>query len=269
MTPMPNAHGSVLVDETGETRIADEDATRRSSGRRRNAGDASSVQHPLMHRAVYGTMRTVARTMGRGWRLKIEGAEHLPTSGPVLLAANHVSFIDSPILMFCLSRPIRFLGKAEYMESWKTRHLFPALGMIPVPRGGRRGALTALRTAVDALKRGDAIGIYPEGTRSRDGMLHRGHTGLAWIALKAKATIVPVGIIGTEHIQPPGAKFPKLRGTCLVRIGEPISTERYDSRDRRAQRVLTDDVMFEISQLSGQRYIDEYAVSPDLEEAEG
>ena len=119
-----------------------------------------------------------------------------------------------------------------------------------------------MRSALAVLTSDQAIGIYPEGTRSRDGLLHRGHTGLAWIALKSGAPILPVGIRGTAEVQPPGARFPNLRGDCSIHIGTPIPMERYDDRDRRTQRILTDDVMFEIAQLSGQRYVDEYAESP-------
>ena len=204
----------------------------------------------------------MTRLLSRGWRLDIEGREHVPERGPVILAANHVSFVDSPLLMFCLPRRVWFLGKAEYLDSWTTRHLFPAVGMIPLERTGGRGALAAMRSALAVLTSDQAIGIYPEGTRSRDGLLHRGHTGLAWIALKSGAPILPVGIRGTAEVQPPGARFPNLRGDCSIHIGTPIPMERYDDRDRRTQRILTDDVMFEIAQLSGQRYVDEYAESP-------
>ena len=224
--------------------------------------DALAAADRPQSRAAHRALRAVTKLLSRGWRLDIEGREHVPERGPVILAANHVSFVDSPLLMFCLPRRVWFLGKAEYLDSWTTRHLFPAVGMIPLERTGGRGALAAMRSALAVLTSEQAIGIYPEGTRSRDGLLHRGHTGLAWIALKSGAPILPVGIRGTAEVQPPGARFPNLRGDCSIRIGTPIPMERYDDRDRRTQRILTDDVMFEIAQLSGQRYVDEYAESP-------
>ncbi len=221
--------------------------------------DALAAAGQRSNRMAYASVRAVTRGLGRRWNVNIVGAENLPSSGPLIVAANHVSFIDSPLLMFCLPRRIWFLGKAEYMDSWKTRRLFPAVGMIPLPRGGGRGAITALRTALDVLAHGEAIGIYPEGTRSRDGKLHRGHTGLGWIALKSGARIVPVGLRGTDKVQPPGAVLPTWRGDCSITIGEALATDRYDPRDRRLHRALTDDVMFEIAQLSGQQYVDTYA----------
>jgi 1-acyl-sn-glycerol-3-phosphate acyltransferase len=232
--------------------------------RRETIPDALADADRPVSKAAHRALRAVTRLMSRGWRLRIEGAEHVPEQGPVILAANHVSFLDSPLLMFCLPRRVWFLGKAEYLDSWTTRYLFPAVGMIPLERTGGRGALAAMRSALGVLTRDEAIGIYPEGTRSRDGLLHRGHTGLAWIALKSGAPVLPVGIRGTAKVQPPGARFPSLRGDCSIRIGMPIPMERYDDRDRRTQRILTDDVMFEIAQLSGQRYVDEYAEAPGI-----
>ncbi|MGI9612097.1 MAG: lysophospholipid acyltransferase family protein [Acidimicrobiales bacterium] len=208
---------------------------------------------------AFSCLGQLTKTLGHGWQLTVEGVENFPPTGPAIVAANHVSFLDSPLLMFELPRRVWFLGKAEYLESPVARRLFPALGMIPVARDGRRAALTAMRQGLAVLEVNECLGLYPEGTRSRDGRLYRGHTGLAWLAFKSGAPIVPIGIRGTDDVQPPGRRFPTLRGDCSIRIGEPVQTKRYDGRDRRNHRILTDEVMFEIAQLSGQTYADRYA----------
>lgn len=215
-----------------------------------------------INRLAYGTLRRFTDACCVAWRLSIDGLEHVPARGGAIVAANHVSFLDSPLLMFELPRRVWFLGKAEYLDARIAKVLFPALGMIPVERGSQGGALNAMRRGLGVLGAGELLGVFPEGTRSRDGNLHRGHTGLAWLSLRAGVPIVPVGITGTEAIQPPDRRLPKLRGDCTIRIGEPIDTDRYQRGDRRAQRSLTDDVMFEISQLSGQTYVDRYAERP-------
>lgn len=221
--------------------------------------DPVSVTERPVNRLIFAGLQRLTNVLCRGWRLSVDGIENLPETGPVIIAANHVSFLDSPLLMFELPRRVCFLGKAEYLDSRASRTLFPALGMIPVERGGGRAALTAMRKGLDVLRNDGILGIYPEGTRSRDGRLYRGHTGLAWLAFRSGAPIVPVGIRGTDDVQPPGARFPNLRGECSISIGEPLTTERYEAKDRRTHRILTDDVMFEISQLSGQVYADRYA----------
>jgi 1-acyl-sn-glycerol-3-phosphate acyltransferase len=247
------------------------DAPAEATGTGRRTPDVADVilaaERP-QNRIAHGAMQSLTRLLSRRWRLTIDGLEQLPASGPVILAANHMSFVDSPLLMFCLPRRVWFLGKAEYMDSWRTRHLFPAVGMIPIERGGRRGALSALRAALGVLEHGQVIGIYPEGTRSRDGKLHRGHTGLGWLALRSGAPIVPVGIRGTAEVQPPDTALPKLAGDCHIAIGREIPMSRYTARDRRTQRSVTDDVMFEISQLSGQQYVDQYAEPPEPAESD-
>ena len=224
--------------------------------------DAVAVTERPASRLTYAGLGLLTAALSRSWRLSVEGAEHIPTTGPAIIAANHVSFLDSPLLMWELPRRVWFLGKAEYLDSALTRNLFPALGMIPLDRSGGKAALKAMRRGLDVLDAGQCLGVFPEGTRSRDGNLHRGHTGLAWLAFRSGAPIVPVGIQGTDEVQPPGSNLPKLRGNCTINIGEPIATARYRSHDRRSHRILTDDVMFEISQLSGQRYVDRYAEKP-------
>ena len=198
----------------------------------------------------------------RLWRFELDGFDRLPTEGPAILCPNHVSFLDSAFLMLALPRRISFVGKAEYMDDWKTKYLFPAMGMIPIDRSGGSKSQAALNTAEGVLRRGELFGIFPEGTRSRDGNLYRGHTGAARLALAVGCPIYPVGVIGTREIQPPEAKFPKLRRPCVIRIGRPIKPERYvrkGGEDRIARRQMIDEVMFEIRELTGQEYHDVYA----------
>jgi 1-acyl-sn-glycerol-3-phosphate acyltransferase len=206
--------------------------------------------------------RTVSRPVAkRLWKFHLEGFERLPRSGPAILCPNHVSFLDSAFLMLTVPRRISFVGKAEYMDSWKTKHVFPRLGMIPIDRSGGDRAQCALDAAEAVLRRGELFGIFPEGTRSRDGVLYRGHTGAARLALKVGCPIFPVGIIGTRDIQPPDAKMPKVGGHCTIRIGRAIPLDRYQSRadDRLVLRQIIDEVMFEIRELTGQDYRDVYA----------
>ncbi len=195
------------------------------------------------------------------WTINREGFDRLPTDGPAILAPNHISFLDSAFLMFSVPRNISFVGKAEYMDSWKTKYLFPALGMIPIDRGGGKKSMVALEAAEEVLNRGELFGIFPEGTRSRDGYLYKGRTGVARLALKVGCPIYPVGVTGTDQIQPPDAKFPKLRKECTIKIGRPIKMDRYRDRadDRLVLRQITDEVMFEIRDLTGQEYRNVYA----------
>jgi 1-acyl-sn-glycerol-3-phosphate acyltransferase len=203
-------------------------------------------------------VRPVAKSL---WKFELEGFDRLPPEGPAILCANHVSFLDSAFLMLHVPRNISFVGKAEYMDSWKTKYLFPWMGMIPIDRAGGDKSQAALDTAEAVLRRGELFGIFPEGTRSRDGVLHKGRTGAARLALKVGCPIFPVGILGTREIQPPDAKVPKLRGTCAIKIGRPINVDRYRNRadDHMVLRQITDELMFEIRELTGQQYRNVYA----------
>lgn len=205
--------------------------------------------------------RLVRPVVKKLWRFELDGFDRLPADGPAILCANHVSFLDSAFLMLHVPRNISFVGKAEYMDSWKTKYLFPLMGMIPIDRGGGDKSQAALDTAEAVLRRGELFGIFPEGTRSRDGVLHKGRTGAARLALKVGCPIFPVGIIGTREIQPPDAKLPKLRRECTIKIGRPINVERYRGRDdmHMVLRQITDELMFEIRSLTGQEYRDRYA----------
>lgn len=195
------------------------------------------------------------------WRFDLRGLENVPAHGGAILCPNHTSVLDSFFVPALLPRRVTYVGKAEYMDDWKTRRLFPALGMIPIDREGGDAAERALATAQRVLERGELFGIYPEGTRSRDGRLYRGHTGPARLALRTKVPIIPIGIVGARDVMPPDAKLPKLRLPVTIRFGRPITVDRYLDRadDRLVLRQIIDEVMYEIRELSGQEYVDEYA----------
>jgi 1-acyl-sn-glycerol-3-phosphate acyltransferase len=205
--------------------------------------------------------RVVQPVSLRLWEFHLQGFDRLPADGPAILCPNHVSFLDSAFLMLHVPRNISFVGKAEYMESWSTKFLFPAMGMIPIDRAGGDKSQAALDTAERVLRRGELFGIFPEGTRSRDGFLYKGRTGAARLALKVGCPIFPVGVVGTREIQPPDAKLPKLRRECTITIGRPIRVDRYRSsgNDHRVYRQITDELMFEIRELTGQEYRNVYA----------
>ncbi len=195
----------------------------------------------------------VASAPLRSWWLDVDvdGAEFVPEFGGAIIAANHLSFIDSLLLMYSLGRPVRFLGKAEYMDSVLTRTLFPAVGMIPIDRSGS-GLAGTLRVARRCLEDGHLLGIFPEGTRSRDGQLLPGHSGVAHLALATGCPIVPVGLRGTDRAMPVGSRRIH-RESISIGVGPligpgPISGKRPTRRDRHD---LTDRVMAAIAQLSG------------------
>ncbi len=195
------------------------------------------------------------------WRIEVEGVENVPTRGGAVLCPNHISFIDSLFVPGVLPRRVTYVGKAEYLDSWKTKHLFPAIGMIPIDRTGGSAAQAALDAASRVLQRGELFGIYPEGTRSRDGRLHKGHTGAARLAIENDCPVVPVGLVGTDTIQPAGAAVPRPFLTATVCFGRPIDVSRYRDRadDRLVLRQVIDEVMYEIRELTGQEYVNDYA----------
>jgi 1-acyl-sn-glycerol-3-phosphate acyltransferase len=183
-------------------------------------------------------------------RLHVEGDEHVPTAGGAIIAANHLSFFDSVVLVLAVHRPLSFVGKAEYLDSWKTRRLFPALGMIPVDRGSPRQAYRALEACAEVLRADELFAIYPEGTRSPDGSMLDGRNGVGHLSVTTGASIIPTGIVGTDRIQPPGARLPRLFGEATVRFGSPIDPDRYPGSRRERRRRITNDVMSAIKQLS-------------------
>ena len=204
------------------------------------------------------------------WKLDVQGLENIPTDGPAVICANHISVIDSFFVPAVLPRGITYVGKAEYLDDWKTSTLFPKLGMIPIDRRGGDHAAAALDAARGVLQSGGLFGIYPEGTRSRSGFLHKGHTGAARLAIETGAPIIPVGLIGTDEVQPTGASAPRPFMAAKIHFGRPIPVERYADRagDRAVYRELIDEVMYEIRELSGQEYSHTYAGSAETPVAE-
>lgn len=194
-----------------------------------------------------------------------EGVENVPTKGPAILASNHLSFSDSFFLPLMVQRPITFLAKSDYFtgKGFKglfSKAFFAGVGQVPIDRSGGRASEAAISTGTRILAKGSLLGIYPEGTRSPNGTLYRGRTGLARMALEAKVPIIPVAMIGTFEIQPPGVIRPTLRRVG-VRFGKPLDFSRYEGLedDRFILRSVTDEVMYELMTLAGQDYVDMYA----------
>ena len=199
--------------------------------------------------------------LGVCFRVKVEGRDNIPKRGPVILACNHRSFLDSIFLPSVIRRRVTFVAKAEYFDDPKTAWFFRGVGQIPIRREGGSASERALASATDVLKSGGVFAIYPEGTRTRDGFLHRGHTGVARLSLRTGTPVVPVGLIGTDEVQPVDKRMPNLFRRVTVRFGEPLAPERFGDMDQEhlALRELTDEVMYEIAQLSGYEYVDTYA----------
>jgi 1-acyl-sn-glycerol-3-phosphate acyltransferase len=200
------------------------------------------------------------------WRPRTEGLENVPTEGAAILASNHLSFCDSFFMPVMVGRKVTFLAKAEYfttpgIKGRLSKILMTAVGQVPIDRSDADHAVAALRTGVRVLGDGALLGIYPEGTRSPDGRLYRGKTGVARMALEAGVPVIPVAMIGTDIIQPTGRRIPKLRPRPGVRFGAPLDFSRYAGMagDRFVERSITDEIMYELMQLSGQEYVDVYA----------
>jgi 1-acyl-sn-glycerol-3-phosphate acyltransferase len=199
-------------------------------------------------------LRSVLLPLSRvAFRPDVHGAANVPRRGPVLLAAKHLSFVDSFLIPLMTPRRVSFLAKQEYFErNQLLRTFMTGIDAIPVPRGGFRAAQESLEVALRVLEAGGAFGIHPEGSRSRDGRLYRGRTGVAWLAIASGAPVVPVALQGTERIQPVGAPFPK-PGKVIVKFGEPMCFgPPADGRHGPARRRATDQIMAAIAELSGQ-----------------
>ncbi|MGZ4486243.1 MAG: lysophospholipid acyltransferase family protein [Nocardioidaceae bacterium] len=201
------------------------------------------------------------------FRPYVIGLENVPEDGPVIFASNHLSFSDSIFFPLVVPRRITFLAKSDYftgrgIKGRLTAGFFKGAGQLPVDRSGGRASEAALRTGLRVLARGDALGIYPEGTRSPDGRLYRGKTGVARMALEAHVPVIPVVMIDTEKIQPPGRIIPKI-GRIGVKIGKPLDFSRYEGMegDRFVLRSITDEIMYELMELSGREYVDVYAAA--------
>jgi 1-acyl-sn-glycerol-3-phosphate acyltransferase len=203
--------------------------------------------------------------------VRSEGIEHVPATGAAILASNHVSFSDSIFLPLVLRRRMTFVAKAEYFEDPKTAWFFRAVGQIPIKREGGSASQRALESATEVLRRGGLFGIYPEGTRSPDGRLYKGHTGIARLALQNRVPVVAVAMVGTREAQPIGQVLPRFFMPITVRFSRPMTFERYYDRadDPRVLREITDSIMFELRELSGQDYVNAYAKRKDVSEGGG
>jgi 1-acyl-sn-glycerol-3-phosphate acyltransferase len=213
----------------------------------------------LLKRIILGP---VLLAVFRPW---VRGDERVPEEGGAILASNHLSFSDSIFLPLVLKRRVTFLAKSDYftgrgLKGRLTAVFFRGVGQLPIDRSGGRASDAALETGLKVLRRGDLLGLYPEGTRSPDGRLYRGKTGVARLALEAGVPVLPVAMIGTDKVQPIGRRIPKLGRVGIV-IGRPLDFSRYDGMedDRFVLRSITDEIMYELMELSGQEYVDIYA----------
>jgi 1-acyl-sn-glycerol-3-phosphate acyltransferase len=232
---------------------------------------------------LYGLLKStlLGPLLRLSFRPRTQGAEAFPAEGPALLVANHQSFADSLFMPLAAPRPVKFLAKAEYFTGRGVRGrlsagFFRGVGSIPIDRSGARAADPALATALRLLGEGEVVGMYPEGTRSPDGRLYKGRTGVARIALSARCPVVPCAIFGTDHVQPTGRRVPRpsLRREARVRVmfGEPLDFSRYTGPDGEAWRLIegteaeravlravTDEIMHTLMRMTGQEYVDVYA----------
>jgi 1-acyl-sn-glycerol-3-phosphate acyltransferase len=214
---------------------------------------------------LYWVIKAIVKpTLHALYRIRAEGAGNIPKKGAAIVAANHLSFLDSFFIPVVIKRrKLTYLAKADYFSNWKTAWFFKSLGQISTEREGGRRSQQSLEIALEVLREGKLLGIYPEGTRSPDGYLYRGRTGVARLALTAKVPVIPCGLSGTDQVMPKNAKWPRLWGRTRVRVrfGKPLDFSRYEGkeRDRFVLRSVTDEIMYEIMRLSGQEYKDEYA----------
>jgi len=195
------------------------------------------------------------------------GHDNVPKTGGVILASNHLSFVDSIFLPLYLDRRISFLAKSDYYTArgprgWFIKNFLKGTGMIPIDRSGGKASEASLQTGLGVLARGDMLGIYPEGTRSPDGKLYRGRTGVARMILEGHVPVVPVAMVHTDDVMPIGAKIPKIRRIGII-IGKPLDFSRFEGMegDRFILRSITDEIMYELDRLSSQEYVDVYATS--------
>lgn len=217
---------------------------------------------------IYQTVqRTIGPLLRTLVRLDIAGTEFVPKSGPVILASNHLSIVDSTFLPLALDRHITFMAKAEYFEGRGLRHRLTSsfmrgTGQVPVDRGDRRAAVAALDPCLAVLGRGEVFCIYPEGTRSPDGRLYKARTGVAWLALRSGAPVVPVAMSGTDRVLPPGKAAPR-PAKVRVAFGKPVDLTLFEglADDARARRQASDTVMNAVAELSGQERVPAFATS--------
>jgi 1-acyl-sn-glycerol-3-phosphate acyltransferase len=205
------------------------------------------------------------------FKVRADGRDNVPAEGAAILASNHLSFSDSIFLPLMIRRRITFVAKAEYFEDPKTAWFFRAVGQIPIKRGGGSASQRALDSAMDVLSAGGLFGIYPEGTRSPDGCLYKGHTGVARLALKSGVPVIAVAMIGTREAQPIGQVKPNFFSPIGVKFSKPMHFDKYADRadDPRVLRQITDEIMFELRALSDQEYVDRYAKRGEVVEEVG
>ncbi len=206
----------------------------------------------------------ILKSVFRPW---VTGLENIPRTGGVIIASNHLSFIDSVFLPLLIDRRIYFLAKSDYFtgrgfKNWLTKHFLLGTGMLPIDRSGGKASEASLNTGLAVVTRGDVLGIYPEGTRSPDGKMYRGRTGVARMILEGHVRVIPVAMIDTEKVMPIGSRLPKVRRIGVV-IGEPLDFSRFEGleSDRFILRSITDEIMYELNHISGQEYVDVYASS--------
>lgn len=214
--------------------------------------------------ATYALGRFVLAPLARlVYRPRVEGRANVPRTGPVIFASNHLSFIDSIAIPVAAPRPVHFMAKSSYFDRWASRQFFTAIGAIAVQRGAGQAALDALDQQRKILDDGRAVALYPEGTRSLDGRLYKGRTGVAFLALQTGAPVVPVGLIGTDVVMPVGARMPSVSERITVRFGEPLDLSRHGAATSgRARRGATDEIMAAIHALSGQELAGVYNEVP-------
>lgn len=216
----------------------------------------SAERAPALYRVMHAVLPPLLNAL---YRPDAEGLQHIPDSGPAILASNHVSFLDSVFLPAMIDRPIYFLGKTDYFRGWR-RHFFEHVGVMPVDRQGGDAGEASLRKGLEILDAGHLLGIYPEGTRSPDGRLYRGKTGPVRLALRSGAPLLPVAMLGTFEVLPAGRIVPRI-SRVGIRVGQPLDLSRHraGADDHVALRSATDELMYELMLLSGQQYVDEYA----------
>jgi 1-acyl-sn-glycerol-3-phosphate acyltransferase len=200
------------------------------------------------------------------FKLSVEGEENLPEGGPAILAGNHLSFSDSLFMPLLVKRKVTFLAKQEYftghgVKGVLSRWFFRSAGQVPIDRSSGSAARDALETGTKVLLAGQLLGIYPEGTRSPDGRLYRGKTGVARMSLETGAPVIPAVVIGTDKAMPIGTRVPKFGSRIRVVFGKPLDFSRYEGMagDRFVERSMTDEIMYELMVISGQEYVDVYA----------
>ncbi len=226
--------------------------------------DVMTWEHVIVfYWVVKAIIGPLLRLVFRPWA---DGTENVPREGPAILASNHLSFSDHFFAPLPLPRKVVFLAKSEYftgrgLKGLVSRAFFRGVGQIPVDRSGGQASERALRTGLRVLAHGQLLGIYPEGTRTPDGRLYRGKTGVARLALEARVPVIPTAMVGTFEFQPPGKIAPRLWVRPGVRFGKPLDFSRYYGlhEDRIVLRAITDEIMYELMKLAGQEYVDEYA----------